>query len=270
MAKAAYNLSPNDVNVAYLFGRLAFQSGNYQLAASVLQVTAQNQPANPMLLHDFAEAAYSVGKVPDAQTAMHNALQAGLAPPQSDEARQFLDLVALSANPVQAIAAESRIVDLLKSDPQLVPALMASATIDEQKADLVAAEQAYEKVLGRYPDFVPAQRRLAVLYAEDSGDIERAYALAIKARESFPNDAELGKALGIIAFRQGDYAHATSLLEECAAEQSPDAELFYYLGASQYRLADRAESKASLQRALSMNLSGKLTTDAKQMLAELK
>jgi Flp pilus assembly protein TadD len=109
-----------------------------------------------------------------------------------------------------------------------------------------------------------------VLYAENSGDIDRAYALAIKARESFPNDAELTKALGIIAFRQGDFAHAKSLLEECAAEQSPDAELFYYLGASQYRLADRAESKASLQRALSMNLSGELTTDARQILAELK
>jgi len=256
--------------VACLFGRLAFQSGNYQLAASVLQAAAQNQPANPMVLHDFAEAAYSIGKVSDARAAMLNALQAGLTPPQSDEARQFLDLVAFSANPAQVVAAESRIEAMLKSDPQLVPALMAIATIDEQKADLVAAEQAYEKVLSRYPDFAPAQRSLAVLYAEDSGDIERAHALATKAQESFPNDAELGKALGIIAFRQGDYAHATSLLEECAAERSPDAELFYYLGASQYRLADRADSKASLQRALSMNLSGKLTTDARQMLAELK
>jgi tetratricopeptide (TPR) repeat protein len=256
--------------VTYLFGRLAFQNGNYQLAASVLQAAVQNQPANPMVLHDYAKAAYSIGKVSDARAAMLNALQAGLAPPQSDDARQFLDLTALAANPAQAVAAESRIEAMLKSDPELVPALMAMAVIDEQKTDLVAAEQAYEKILSRYPDFAPAQRSLAVLYAEDSGDIGRAYALAIKARESFPNDAELGEALGIIAFRQGDYAHATSLLEESAAEQSPDAELFYYLGASQYRLADRAESKVSLQRALSMNLSGKLTTDARQIMAELK
>jgi uncharacterized protein HemY len=269
LAKTAYNLAPNDPGTLYVFGRLAFLNDNYPLAAGVLQEAAQAQPGNPMVLHDFAEATYSIGKVPDAQAAMLNALQAGLAPPQSDEARQFLDLVALSANPAQAVAQEPRVAALLKADPQLVPALMAMAAIDEWKTNSAAAEQAYETILGRYPDFVPAQRNLAVLYAADSNATGRAYALAIKARESFPDDAELGKALGIITFRQGDYAHAASLLKESAAERSEDAELFYYLGDSQYRLHDRAESKASLQRALSMNLSPKLATDARQILAEL-
>jgi tetratricopeptide (TPR) repeat protein len=269
LAKAAYKLSPDDPDVSYTFGRLAYQTGNYKLAANLLQEVAKNQPANPQALYDFAEAAYSIGKISDAQAAMLSALQSGIASPQSDEARQFLDLIALFANPTQAVAAESRIEEILKSDSGYVPALMVVALINERKTNFGVAEQAYEKVLSRYPDFAPAQRNLAVLYAEDSGNTERAYALAIKARESFPDDSELEKTLGIIVFRQGDYVRAASLLKRSAIDRSADAELFYYLGAAQYHLKIREESKTSLQRALSMDLSGKLAADTKQMLAEL-
>jgi tetratricopeptide (TPR) repeat protein len=270
LAKAAYKLSPDDPDVSYTFGRLAYQTGNYKLAESLLQEVAKNQPANPQALYDFAEAAYSIGKISDAQAAMLSALQAGLASPQSDEAKRFLDLISIADNPAQAVAAESRVEEILKSDSSYVPALMVVAMVNEQKTNFVAAEQTYEKVLNHFPDFAPAQKYLAILYAEDSGNTDRAYALAIKARESFRDDSELEKTLGIIVFRQGDYARAASLLKESAVERSTDAELFYYLGAAQYHLKNRAESKVSLQRALNANLSGKLTADASQMLAELK
>jgi tetratricopeptide (TPR) repeat protein len=268
LAKVANDLSPDDSDVSCIFGRLAYQAGNYILASSLLQEAAQNQPSNPQTLYDFAQAAYSIGKISDARTAMLNALQDGLVPPQADNARRFLDMVALAANPPQAVAAESRIEGFLKSDSNNVPVLMVVAVIDEQETNFVAANQAYEKILVCYPDFAPAQRELAVHYAEDSSNMGRAYALAIKARQSFPNDAELGKALGIIVFWQGDYARAASLLQESADERSMDAELFYYLGASQFHLKNHMESKGSLQRALSLNLSGKLAVDARQMLAD--
>lgn len=270
LAKAAYKLSPNDVNAAYLLGRLAFQTGNFQFATSLLQEVAKNWPANPQVLYDFAEATYSIGKVADAQGVMSNALEAGLASPQSDAARRFLDLIALSSNPTQAVAAESRVNEILKSDSNHVPALMVVAMLNEQKTDFIAAEQTYEKVLSRFPDFTPAQIKLATFYAEDSSKLERGYELALTARKSSPDDSQLGKALAIIAFRQGDYARALKLLKAIAAEQNADAKTFYYLGATQYRLKNRAESKGSLQRALSLNLPEKLSVDAKQMLAELK
>jgi tetratricopeptide (TPR) repeat protein len=268
LAKAACDLSPDDSDVSHIFGHLAYQTGNYGLASSLLQQAAQNQPVNPQTLYDYAQAAYSVGKISDARAAMLNALQAGLAPPQADNARRFLDMVALAANPPQAVAAESRVVEILKSDSNNVPALMVVTMIDERETNFVAAERTCEKILACYPDFAPAQRELAVRYAEDLGNMDRAYVLAIKARQSFPNDAELGKALGIIVFWQGDYARASSLLQESANERSSDAELFYYLGASQFRLKNHMESKGSLQRALSLNLSGKLAANARQMLAD--
>jgi hypothetical protein len=60
------------------------------------------------------------------------------------------------------------------------------------------------------------------------------------------------------------------LLTEAEEKQSGDAELVYYLGMTQYQLKDKAESKASLQRALALNLSGVQADDAKKKLIELK
>jgi Flp pilus assembly protein TadD len=146
---------------------------------------------------------------------------------------------------------------------------MVNAIRNEQTARYDLAAQLYEKVLSRYPDFSPAQKKLAIIYAKDPSKTERAYGLAIKARESIPNDPELSKALGIIVFQQGDYTRAVNLLQESAAGRSDDAELFYYLGVSQYQLKNRTASKASLQRALNLNLSGKQLEDAKRILSLL-
>jgi tetratricopeptide (TPR) repeat protein len=270
LAKAAYKFAPNDPEIGYTLGHLAYQIGNYKLAVSLLQQAAQNQPDNPKILYDFAEAAYSVGKISDAQTAMQGALQAGLTSPESEEASRLLDMINLSANPSLAVAAKSRVEEILKSNPDYVPALMASAVIAEQDTNYDLAAAAYEKVLKHNPDFVVAQKKLAVIYSQETGMTEKAYALAIKAREAFPNDSEIAKTLGVVVFQQGDYARAVKLLQEGAIERIGDAELFYYLGAAQYQLKNMAESKISLQRALDLNLSGKQLAEAKRILSALK
>jgi tetratricopeptide (TPR) repeat protein len=270
LAKSAYQLSPNDPNVADALGQLARQNGNYKLAFGVLQQASQNQQNNPKILFDFANAAYSVGKVPDAKTAMQNALQAGLTAPQAGEAKNFLDLTAFAANPAQSVAAQTRAQKILESNSNDVPALMVLAIADEQKKIFSVAENIYEKILNHFPDFAPAQKNLAMLYAADGSHLDRAYALATEARESFPNDPELTKTLGVIVFRKADYSRAVTLLKTVRDEADADAELFYYLGISEFHLKNFAESKTSLQRALALNLSTPQAADAREVLAKLK
>jgi len=77
-----------------------------------------------------------------------------------------------------------------------VPALIVKAAIAEQKPDLAAAEQTYEGVLKHYPDFAPAQKQLAILYAKDPKNDATAYPLAVKAHAAFPADPEVAKAMG--------------------------------------------------------------------------
>jgi putative PEP-CTERM system TPR-repeat lipoprotein len=269
MAKAANKLAPYDLEVAHVLGRLAFQSGDYSFAANLLQQTSQGQPNDASLLFDYAQAAYSVGKTSEAQAALQSALNLNLPAAQAAQARRIFDLIGLAANPAQAAAAGARIADILKSEPDDVPALMARAAACEFKTDAAGAEQAGEKILERYPDFTPAQKQLARLYATDPAKLDRAYALASKARETFPDDPALAKIAGVILVQRGDYSRAVNLLKQSAAKINTDAEVFYYLGSAQFHLKNRTESKASLQQALALKLSGPPAEAAKQMLSEL-
>jgi Flp pilus assembly protein TadD len=92
----------------------------------------------------------------------------------------------------------------------------------------------------------------------------------MQAREAFPEDPDVAKALGIMMYRQSDYARAVGLLKESASKLTTDATLMYYLGMAQYRNNNQADCKRSLQRALELNLNDELGSTARQTLAVLK
>ncbi|MCX6908300.1 MAG: tetratricopeptide repeat protein [Verrucomicrobia bacterium] len=269
-AKAAYKLAPDDPVVAGLLGRLAYRAGDRKWALSLLRQTAARQTAEPELLYYLAEAAYSLGRVAEAEAAARAALQAGAAFTRAAEAQRFLGMIELANNPSQALAAESQVEQVLRSDPACVPALMVMAAIHEQKSDIKAAKKVYEKVLVGYPEFALAKKRLAILGAEDSGDNHKTYEMAMQTREAFPDDAELGRALGIIIYKRGDYKAAVNLLKESAGKRPDDAKAAFYLGMCQYWLKKLDESKQSLQRALTLNLPADLAAEAQRVLLLIK
>ena len=266
LAKATRKLAPDDPEVAHTLGRLAFGAGDYTWAFSLLQESAHKQPDNSDVLFDLAKAAYSKGQVATAETAMRDALKANPAFPNAAQARAFLEMTELTTHPSQAAAVAGKIEQRLKADPADVPALMAMGAVQEQKSDPAAAMKTYEKALAQYPDFSPAQRRLTILYSTRPGDDPKAVEIATKAREAYPDDAELAKAFGIILYRQGNYTRAMNLLQESSRKLTSDAEVIYYLGMAQYNLKDRASSTRSLQRALELGLKGDLAVEAKKIL----
>jgi tetratricopeptide (TPR) repeat protein len=201
---------------------------------------------------------------------MQDALHMGLAFPQTKDANRFLSLTALANEPSQALASQSQIAEILKATPDYVPALMAQATIAQHKNEADAAQQTYQDILKIYPDFAPAQKQLAILYAKNPDNDAMAYPLAMKAYQAFPQDAETAKTLGMIVCRQGDYARAINLLQAAEAQSNQDPQLLYYLGLAQYHLNQSQQSKATLRRALALDLSGQDATEAKLILAELR
>jgi len=267
-AKAAYKLAPYNPEVARLLGRTAYLSGDFKLAASLLQQTAKSQPDNAPLLFDYAQAAFSVGNLAESQTALQNALQLKLATPQAAEAQRQLQLIGLAVVPAQAVAAAPQLAEILKAEPDYVPALFASAVGNEAKGNPAAAAAADEKILERYPDFAPAQKQLAGILATDATKTGQAYALAMKAREALPADPALAKTLGIILIQRGDFNRAVNVLKESQTQLGADPEIYFYLGTAQYQLKNRTESQALLKKALTLNLSGKLAETARQMLGE--
>jgi tetratricopeptide (TPR) repeat protein len=269
-AKKARELAPADAKVAGILGHVAYHAGNFTWAYSLLQESARQLADDPMVLHDYAWAAYSLGKVSEAQELMQRAMQAAPAPEISEDAKSFLAMTALDRNPKDAAALEPEVQKLLKADPHYVPALMARASIEVQKSDSKKAIVTYSEILQRFPDFAPAQKRLAVLYLEDPAALDKAYEFAVKARKTLPNDPELARSLGEISYQRKEYPRAVQLLQESARTNPLDAKALYYLGVSQLQIKQKPQAKEALERALAAGLQEPLASEAKRLLAEPK
>ena len=269
LAKEAHNLAPDDARISQTLGRLVYQAGDHQRALSLLQEAARKLPADPELQYDLAWSYYSVGRVAEAESAMQSALQAGTSPARGEDAKRFLAMIAAGKDAAQNQTAAPQVQKILTEDPGYVPALMASALLAEKRGNYNEAQQLYDKVLARYPLFAPATRQLAGLYAEHLGDDQKAYPLALKARVAFPDDPEVARTLGILAYRRTDYTRSAQLLQESAQKRNDDAELLYYLGMAHYKLKEQKASKDALQRALALNVPGNFADEAKRVIAEM-
>jgi tetratricopeptide (TPR) repeat protein len=269
-AKKARELAPNDSKVAGVLGRVAYQAANFTWAYSLLQESARQLADDPTVLHQCAWAAYSLGKVSEARELMERTLRVAPAPEISEDGQSFLRMTALDRNPKEAVTLEPEIQKLLKADPNYVPALGVRAAMEEQRGEAKTAIATYTAILKVYPDFAPAQKRLADLYLDDPAALDTAYEFAVKARRAMPDDPELARTLGEISYQRKDYSRALQLLRESARGTPLDAKGSYYLGASQWQLKQKPQATEALEKALAAGLQEPFASEAKRLLAEAK
>jgi TolA-binding protein len=234
-----------------------------------LQEAARQRQYDPALLHDLAWAAYSLGKVNEARDAMQKVLTNHPDPTHAADAKKFLTLTALDENPKELTAVETDVQKELKSNPEYVPALMAEAALDAQRDQIKAATEIYSDILRRWPDFAPAQKRLAALYAQDTSTVAAAYDLATKARKTFPDDPELAELLGRLSYEKKEYPRAIQLLQESGRKKSLGADSLFYLGMSQLQARQKTEARGVLNQALTDGLQEPFATEAKRDLTDL-
>jgi len=269
-AKKARELAPADPQVAALVGKVAYESGNFTWSYSLLQEAVRQRANDPSLLHDLAWAAYSIGKVNEARDGMQKVLTNGPGAPQAADAKKFLTLTALDENPKELMAAEIEVQKELKSNPEYVPALMAEAALYAQRGQIKPATEMYLDILRRWPDFAPAQKRLATLYAQEPSTVAAAYDLATKARKALPDDPELAELLGRFSYEKKEYQRAIQLFQESARKRPLDADSLFYLGMSQLEARQKTEARGALNQALAGGLQEPLATEAKRALADLQ
>ena len=269
-AKKARELTPNDPQVTGVLGKVAYQTGNFTWSYGLLQEAARQRESNPAILHDLAWAAYGLGKMNEARDTMQKALATGADFPEAADARRFLSLTALDENPKELVASENEIQKELQTNPEFLPALMAQAMLDAQRGQMKPATEIYAGILRRLPDFAPAQKRLATLYAQEPSRSDAAYDLATKARKTLPDDAELAELLGQLSYEKKEYQRAIQLLQESARKRTLTANSLFYLGMSQLQTKQRTEARDVLNQALLEGLQEPLASEAKHALADLQ
>jgi tetratricopeptide (TPR) repeat protein len=268
-ARKARELAPGDPQVATVAGKVAYQSGNFTWSYSLLQEAVRQRQNDPSILHDLAWAAYGLGKVNEARDAMQKVLANNPDAAQAADAQKFLEFTALGEDPKQLAAAEVEVQKELKSNPGYVPALMAQAALDTQQGRIKPATEMYGDILRRFPDFAPAQKHLAALYAQDPSMVAVAYDLATKARKTFPDDPELSELLGRLSYTKKEYSRAIQLLQESARKRPLGADSLFYLGMSQLQARQKTAARGVLSQALTDGLQEPFATEAKRALADL-
>jgi tetratricopeptide (TPR) repeat protein len=267
IARNARRINGSDPEVAHVLGRLAFTSGDHNWAASLLQEAARRRGNDPELLFDHALAAYSVGRFDEALDAAQKARSSIGGTTRDREAERFIKLVSRAVG--RDGAGDSEVAQIVQAEPNYVPALFTMATIKEEQNQAGDAVSLYERTLQLHPHLTVAQRRLAILTARQPTPSRQAMEIALRAREAFPNDAEVTKVAGIHLYRQKELNRALPLLERSSRELPNDAEVFFFLGMVQWESNQQERAKQSLEKALELKLSGDLAAQATQRLSTL-
>ncbi len=163
-----------------------------------------------------------------------------------------------------------RLESLLTKNPKNAAALMTVAMLYEQTKNSEKAKDAYEKLLAVNPNFVPALNNLAYLFANRLKNPDKAYDLAMKARQLQPSDASVADTLGWILYKKADYSHALNLLQESAGKLGDNAEVQFHLGMANYMMGQIEPAKKALERAAASATDFPGKDDCKRRLALLE
>jgi tetratricopeptide (TPR) repeat protein len=271
MAQTARNLAPDDAYVIEMLGMLAYKARDYPWALTLLQQSNERRPGQPGTLYYLGLFYFNLGKLKQAQESIEEALKISPTFAQADAARRFLSFIELCSSADKAAEAETMINETLRAEPEYVPALLASGLVQQKKGKFAEARQIYEKILARNPQLAPAAKQLGILYAEQFNEEQKATQLLAKVREASPEDMDVSRVLGVLAYKRGDFVWSAQLLKESVAGQiKTNASSVYYLGMAQFRLGQRNDSRESLRQALALNEQDKLAPEARKILAELK
>src|SRR5437868_5971387 len=268
-AKRARELAPADAHVTAAAGHIAYQAGNFPWAYSLLQESSRGLPDDLVLTRDFAWTAYSTGKTNEAQEGLRRVANGPPAAPERGEAALFLAMAALDSEDAVPPGAENDVMKTLGAQPDYVPALMAKAAIRLQKGDTAEAAAIYNSILQKWPDFAPAQKRLATIYANDPANANKAYELANKARRGLVDDTGMENTLGVLSFQRKEYARAVEFCQESEAKKPLEGKSLFMLGMAHLQLGHKAEAKRILDRALAAGIPDDLAKQAKDAMVEV-
>jgi putative PEP-CTERM system TPR-repeat lipoprotein len=267
LAKKAREIAPNEPHMADTLGWILFKRGEYDNAVRPLREAASALADNPEIQFHVGMAEYMVGDEAPARVALQRAADGSTDFAGKDEARQHLALLAINA-PTADSAARTQLENFLRERPNDPAAMVRLAQLQEHDGASNQAIKTYEKVLADSPLYAPAARQLTLLYGEHLADDPKAYDVALKAHQAYPEDAEITKALGILTYRRELYPRSAELLKEAATRREDDPELLYYLGATHHQLKQWNECKVALERAVTLKLSPAIADKAKQNLAD--
>ena len=263
-ATAARELAPRDPQVLAALGFVKLKVGDDEEAYGLLKDAAVVLDDDAPVIFDYGRAAYRLGRVTEARTAMARA--AALESPVAADAKGFLLLTDAEAMASSGIAAE--VEKSLAKDPKSVPALMVRGALEEAAGK--SSEATYLEILKIHPRFDPARVRLAALYLNEPAKLDQALELARDARARMPEDPELTRIFALINYRKGDFKYAAQLLAELSIRRPLVAGDLFVYGVSLANSNQAGKARGILEEALKAGLPEADAILARETLSKLE
>ncbi len=207
------NKRPDAVQIRIALGNLAFRAGKYDLAIQNYQALIQKQPDDGGVYVRLGESYRRKGDTKAAVEAFR-------------KAREILP------NDVQ---------------PHLQLALLLEGSGQPDQARPI-----YEQILKLQPDNAIALNNLAYMMAETGGDLDKALALAERAKQKLPADINVADTLGWIYIKKNLSDNAVSIFRDLV-NRKPEVSTFrYHLGMALYQRGDKVQARKELQTALQL------------------
>jgi tetratricopeptide (TPR) repeat protein len=265
LAKRARTNFPNSPNLADTLGWVMFRKGDYRNAMPLLQEGASKLTENPEVQYHLAMAQYMMGDEAAARTGLQKAVQLPSAFPQKEEAQKRLAILTIDTK-TAAADARTTLDAYLQQQPRDPVALTRLARLQARDGSADQAIATYQKVIDANPLFAPALRDLTLAYLARGIDDSKAFDITAKARQAYPDDAEIAKTFGILNFKRGLFPQSAELLTQAAGVRRSDADVQLYLGKSYQQLKRWDDCKSAFERALALSLPATAKTDAQTQL----
>lgn len=248
LAKRANETAPNVPQIADTLGWVLFKKGEYASALRLLQDSALKLPQSPEVQFHVGMAHYMMGDETAARTALQKVVDSSADFSGKDDARRRLAILSIRGD-VPNAAAQGELDDYLRDRPNDPMALLRRAQLQERHGPPEQAITTYEATVQSNPQFAPALRRLAIVYAR-SNQFAKASDVAQKARQAYPDDPHVADALGWIQFKNGAYDKALPLLKDSASKLVNEPEAQFHLGMAHYMLGEEGPARVALQKAV--------------------
>lgn len=203
----AINAGIGDADMLDLLGRAYAQQGKQVLALQTLQKAAELAPENADILARLAAARLGMGDAGGAERDLEHSLELS---PQRKDTGEALIIAALSAGDVSKAASALETVKRGKSDPAVVGIL--SGMVKMAQLDFEGARGDFAEVLKTQPQSVPARLNLARISALQGKPAEAESMLGEILRQNPANEQALSNLLSIL-LNDGRVGRAIAVVE---------------------------------------------------------
>ncbi|MGH9320483.1 MAG: tetratricopeptide repeat protein [Vicinamibacteria bacterium] len=143
------------------------------------------------------------------------------------------------------------------------------ANASQKEGDLAEARSLYEEALRNSPESPAIANNLAWVLL-GLGERGPALEYATKAHELAPDSPDVADTLAWVYYNHENYLAARTLLHRVVEARPDNAEVRYHLGMTLYRLGEKHEAVAHLERSIALDPEAEFSSEARRILEALR